>query len=190
MMSQLNASVQYTGFVKGLITDSTDVNNDVNSFIAGTNFEVTKKGALHKRLGLSIEDLSEIVFIPNIDNKELYVKQHNMIDSTSFLFIKASIYFIILKEEDLSLVFKKDALSPYSDFAVNAEYVIFVEKDREPSYLKYDKNTKSFSTNPIPIEIKTRDFKEYSPHATDFRPEELSEEHAYDLINAGWGKEF
>lgn len=190
-------------FIQGLITETTGLQSPENSCEVTDNCVFNFKGNVTRRLGLDFE--------PNYTTK-LYSSEGVVVQS--FLWQNAAgladtnivvlqiggiLYFYITGQDAVS----KGAAASSVDFSIFATgnpllcgqaecsfafgqgYLFVSNPYADPSYVKYDSNTNSFSL--FPITVKVRDVKGiYEGAENDLRLTTLNDTHKYNLYNQGW----
>jgi hypothetical protein len=198
-MAQLSGKVQYRTFLEGLVTNATDINNSVNSFIDGLNFEITKKGQLVKRSGLGI--VTEKAYVDAGDTLErmvgssVYTESFSTSDGKKWVILRSDFDFILFEEGtfDAEVWSSSSQYTSKISISTSDEYVIVTSATKRPTYYKY--NNGVFESRGE-IEIRIRDFDELTPQVdTELRPTvtylnsiEAHGPYIYDMYNAGWGK--
>jgi hypothetical protein len=189
------------------VTNATDINNSVNSFIDGLNFEITKKGQLVKRSGLGI--VTEKTYfksswfpgsqagntLERMVGSSVYTESFSTSDGKKWVILRSDLDFILFEEGtfDAEVWSSSSQYTSKISISTSDEYVIITSATKRPTYYKY--NNGVFESKGE-IEIRIRDFDELTPQIdTELRPTvtylnsiEAHGPYVYDMYNAGWGK--
>jgi hypothetical protein len=185
-MGQATGNVTYNTFVKGLVTDSSNLNSDPNSIKDGYNFVLTSKGTLEKRLGLKTEETFAAGGLTL--NSDLVAKTATTYDGKNWL---------VLYDKTTRKLTVKDAVTytdAYTttvggvslevDFSFNDRFILVTSSWYNNIVLEYDNGTWN---NRGSVEVKVRDFDGVDDGLdTDERPLSLNTNHKYNLENQGW----
>ena len=180
-------SAIYNNFIKGLITDSSNLNSDVNSIKEGYNFVLTNKGTLEKRLGLGLESSFSNALYTNTTS--LITKTSTTYDGRRWyvVFDKVSKNLSILNSSDNTLAYSTTVLSTEANvsYSFNDRYIVVSTNWSDITVLEYVLGVWVELDN---VEVKVRDFEGVIDNlANDERPVSLTDEHRYNLENQGWG---
>lgn len=185
-MTQAVGSVTFNTFVKGLITDSSNLNSDPNTIKSGTNFVLNKEGTLNKRLGLS----KEFLYDSNLSGITKALRTNTM---TTFNGRK---FLVVLK--DTRLIVKPEAggtellnipVTTTAGVTFNDRFLI-ISGSGWTSVLLYEYGGSVFSYKGV-VDVEVRDFDGVNDGLlANERPVALSDFHKYNLENQGWGNTF
>jgi hypothetical protein len=184
-MPQSQGSAIYNSFVKGLITDSSNLNSDVNTIKEGVNFVLTRRGTLEKRLGLAIKSTFDVGHTPSFIKTEEFVT----FDGKTWMYTYSPL------EGRLQLLEANTKQSYYSSiigsdvsFSFNDRFFVISKTWSDIKTLEW--NGTSW-VNLGDVEVKVRDFEGVSDGlGNEERPSSLDDLHRYNLENQGWGARF
>lgn len=190
-----------TSFVRGLITETTELSFPENAAASVDNCILDPKGNILRRLGLSIDDLDVLEDLPideSLIGKQAVVTHTwtnvNNVGSAriNVIQIGATLYFKDLSNNTLLATtidlntYAKPSGTPETErvSVASGKGALFVSSNEiDPIYLISDGITVTANL----IKIKVRDFEGIDDSLdVDEQPAVLSNEHKYNLFNQGW----
>lgn len=207
-MSRATQNKIYRTFVKGLITEASELTYPEDASINEDNCVIFRKGNRSRRLGIDFEDgnnigsygvsQEELAFSATkiyrwesvANNAEISFLVHQLGLTLYFYDLSASSVGQGLKPftVDLSGFVASNADNPgYSEVAMASGkgYLFVVGEKIEPFLIEYRPDSDTITTNRIYIQI--RDFTGVEDNlANDEEPTTLSNAHKYNLMNQGW----
>ena len=210
-MARTGANKEYKAFRRGLITEANPLSFPDEAFKDGDNMDLRLNGALFRRPPIDLEPgggfiADETFTVGQLDTQAITTHRWPSVGGNgdlSFMVVQTGLQLRVFNLEgqaiSASIVSTIDLGPEGEDLVIfpRAERAIlqsapgkgrlfFCGPNTEPFYLKYDEDTESVSLQKITIRI--RDFEGIDDGlAVDERPETLTEEHLYNLLNQGWG---
>jgi hypothetical protein len=207
-MARAVANKLYRTFVKGLISEASELTYPENSTLAEDNCIIYRKGNRSRRLGFKLETDGAVssYYFDSLVSKDFVLKEYEWFavanDSQINFIVRQMgrfLYFYDASNPVLSLGLKPFVVDLNQNLApnqTNTDYTevqmaagkgyLFVAGEKiEPLIIEYDPDTDTLKTERIYIQI--RDFKGVEDGlANDAEPTSLSVEHHYNLRNQGW----
>lgn len=200
-MGTQSGNITYNTFIKGIITESTDINFPAGASYDEANLVLSKKASRRRRLGIDYLNayMSPTGFtLPDISTggqyKYYWWKGVAATGSINFLVIQIGPKLYFYNKTDLSYIGIFDLTTVQIPSAVNVGNdkvsmvsnrgnLFVVGKQLQPFYLTW--NGVGFFTTTISLSV--RDFDGLNDGlAVDNNPATLSDTHQYNLKNQGW----
>ena len=202
-MARAEVNKEYVSFVKGLITEASELTFPPEATIDEDNFVLNRDGSRQRRLGFDKEESFSLIdsgitlsttFQRTITSHEWKNVGENADLAITVIQFGATLYFFDASIVPVSgsylgsiaLTRKSGGTAgsnPIDTTSGNGVLVV-TGADFEPQYIEYDSAT-GFSKTLITIEI--RDFFGVEDNLDiDERPTTLSDAHKYNLFNQGW----
>lgn len=201
-MGRTKAHLVYNNFVKGLITEASEINFPANASISEDNCVLLRQGNRRRRLGIDYAVGSTItttnVSLPQAQsNTEYsYYKWKSPAGNTASIFDVFQIGNILFVYDSLSLTLINTVnlqpyivagTPPYCDkvrMIANRGKLFIVAGNIEPFFIAY---TAPSTLTITALKIQTRDFEGLNDGlAIDNNPPILTNLHQYNLLNQGW----
>ena len=202
------ANKEYNTFVKGLITEANPLTYPESASIDEENFYLFRDGSRQRRLGMDYE--VDYTLQPSSDLSLSFVQQSaisthlwkNAANNGLYNFVVVQIgYDLYIHEASQGSLssavkariylasFQTNNYSSIEKFAITVSsgkgYLFVVGQHIKPFYISYDPASDTFSAQSYDIYI--RDFLGLDDGlAINQRPDTLSPEHKYNLVNQGW----
>lgn len=193
-------------FVKGLLTEYTGVNYPEDGCTATYDCIFSKNGRVTRRGGLDYEDSYTLNSITKTDeaHMEYLWKGAGGDVDTNFIVLQVgdTLHFFTASAEDPSddkhattydlnnsLVSgsAKDVGEKPCQFTSADGILYFTHPYCEPTYIEYDVSGDSFTTSTITLQIRDTEGRPQDLGLTE-RPSSITNNHKYNLYNAGWYK--
>lgn len=207
-MARAIANKTYKTFVRGLITEASELTYPENASIAENNTIIFRKGNRSRRLGFDLEpNGGASAFTSTQGQRDTYAFMDFMWNAVNN---DANTNFLV-RQVGATVHFYDQSVSPLSDgrktFSINLQsylapgqvdssqppvqmaagkgFLFIVGEHIEPLLIEYDPDSDDITVQRIYIQI--RDFKGLDDGlANDQEPAALTKEHDYNLRNQGW----
>ena len=208
-MARQSSELEFNSFVGGLITEASVMNFPENASVDEANFVLNRDGSRSRRLGMNLEDGHEehTSFFRGSTASGVYTSSYSWEDATSDLSTKVAVVQIgaELRFFDMSSgsvsgnLIHTESIATGIYTATNVSYtsvdglLIVAHGEDYINYFKYEDGL--ITSGDFRLEIRdlfgVEDYYEgrnlREGNDVSFRPDQLTQEHAYNLRNQGWG---
>lgn len=208
-MARTGGTKRYFNFVKGKHSDGSALVPPEGTARVLMNVDLSSSGKIARRLGLDFEEDFEVAAgpFPVGDLKSSAISMHEWLTvdnspTANFVVVRVAhvIYFFnaganpisggLLGSVDISGLTVDEPTARKSEIQVaSGKGLLFVAGDGyRPLFVKFDPDTDTFTATPIRVEIRDTIGLDDEIGVNE-RPEEMSQSHAWNLLNQGWDVE-
>lgn len=209
-MPRASVTKNYFNFIGGKHTDGSPLNSIENTANILQNVDLHPSGKLNRRLGLDFEEGFDLTQGPFTESSLRDVGV-DFLEWTNVAGDGRRNFYVVRVGHDL-FIYDQSGLAP-SDNLIGSEnflglsidaansinspiqvtsakgFLIVTGEFIQPFRLVYDTISKTFQSLAITIEIRDFEGVEIGGLPLDFRPGVLTNNHLYNLLNQGWGKQ-